>query len=92
MWWLPPLLCLLLQLWLFQQQSVNNNGGNHPCLSIFFLLFILGNPSGAPSFGDGHNGFLLMCFMNGDTNDKKEKMRKKKRERGMGTLYDGGSG
>jgi hypothetical protein len=59
-------------------------------------LFIVGNPSGAPSFGDvgdGHNGFLLMCFMDGDTNDEKEKMKKKReRERGRGTLCDGGSG
>jgi hypothetical protein len=54
-------------------------------LVFFSFCFVLGNPLGTPSFGDvgdGHNGFLLMCFMNGDTNEEKEKMRKKKRERG----------
>ncbi len=86
MWWLFPLLCLLLQLWLlFQQQSVNNNGGSCPTLVFFFLLFIVGSPLRVPSFGDvgdGHNGFLLMCFTNGGTNDEKEKGEKKKKERG----------
>jgi len=81
MWWLFPLLCLLLQLWLlFQQQSVNNNGGSCPCLGVFSFLFIVGSPLKVPSFGDVgdcHNGFLLMCFMNGDTNDEKEKRREK---------------
>lgn len=89
-------LFFLLQLWLlFQQQSVYNNGGSRPYLGVFFLLFIVGSPLRAPSFGDvgdGHNGFLLMCFMNGGTNDKKEKGRKKNKGRGKGALCGGGSG
>jgi hypothetical protein len=56
-----------------------------PTLVFFFLLFIVGSPLRVPSFGDvgdGHNGFLLMCFTNGGTNDEKEKGEKKKKERG----------
>jgi len=96
MWWLFPLLCLLLQLWLlFQQQSVNNNGGSCPYLGVFFPFVYSWKPIESSKFWWcwWWPQWLLVDVLHEWWYQWWEGKREKKEERkGKGTFYGGGNG